>query len=809
MRTLWQDLRYGARMLMKKPGFTLTAIITLALGVGATTAIFTVVNAVLLRPPPYPEADRLVFVGQKYRGGISGAGEPKFLYWRERSRSFESLACYSSFGGAQGNLTGGDGAEYVRGLRVSEDFFRVFGIYPALGRAFTRAEDAPGGDRVAILSHGLWQRRFGGKKEILGQTVSFNDQPMTVVGVMPPQFRFETGVDLFTPMQTRQGAHTDPNASVVGRLKRGMTIDRADVELKAVAEQYREAFPREMQDGESVWTQPFQELSVRGVRRYLWILLGASGCLLLIACANVANLQLSRSSERRREIAVRMALGAGGGRIARQLLAENALLAMVGGAAGALLAVWGTDLLVAALPDDMLPSMAEIKADWRVLAFAFGAAIVTGLLFGLAPAWQARKVDVNSTLKEGGNKGGAARGRLRGALVVAEMALSLTLLIGAGLLARTFANLTSVEPGFDPRGVLTLQVVLDGPRYDTTRECAAFYRDALERVSRLPGVEAAAVINKLPLDWQFNAGIVFPEKPDQIQSVQFRMISPGYFRVMKIPLRQGRAFTDADDDGAPPVIIVNEAFARRFFDGQDPLARRLLVGTDAAAPAHQVVGVAADVKQEGLDEASPPMIFVPIPQMPDREMAIIRTFTPSHFAIRATGARRGLPSGLVDAVRRELAAVDATLAASQIHSMEEIVGRSIASQRFSMLLVGLFAGLGLSLAGVGVYGVVSYSVAQRTNEIGLRIALGAHSVDVIGLVLKQGLALAAIGVAIGVAASLALTRLMKGMLFGVNATDPLTFIMIVALLVGVALLACWLPARRAAKVDPMIALRCE
>lgn len=802
MNSLIRDLRYGARMLIKKPGFSLTAVLTLALGIGATTAIFTIVNAVLLRPLPYPEADRLVYVSQTYRGEFGGSGEPKFLFWREQSQSFEALACYSSYGGARGNLAGGDEAEYVRGLRVSEDFFGALGVYPALGRAFTRAEDTPGSERVAILSDDLWRRRFGGRKEVLGQTVSFNDQSITIVGILPPQFRFGSGVDLFTPMQARPNAHLDPNAEVVGRLKPGVTMEQAQAELKAIAEKYRAAFPRQMQEGESVGARGYQEFFVGDVRRHLWILLGAGGLLLLIACANVANLQLARSAARRREIAVRMALGAGAGRIARQLLAESALLATVGGAAGALLAVWGVDLLVAALPENLLPSVAEIKVDWRVLAFAFGAAIATGLLFGLAPAWQARKVDVNTTLKEGGNTGGAARGRLRGALVVAEVALSLALLIGAGLLARTFANLTGVAPGFDPRGVLTCQVALEGRRYDTTQEAAVFYRDALERISRLPGVEAAAVTNKLPLDWQFRMPVVLPEKPNQPHMAQFRMISPDYFRAMKIAMRQGRAFTDSDNAAAPPVIIVNQTFAQRFFDGQDPLARRVIIRRDAA---HQVVGVVADVKQEGLDKVSPPMVFVPIPQLPDRMMAIIRTFSPSYFTIRATVA----PHSLREAVKREIAAVDATAPISQIHSMEEIVGRSIASQRFNMLLVGLFAGLGLLLAAVGIYGVISYSIAQRTNEIGVRIALGARAADVVRLVLKQGLALAAVGVAIGLSASFALTRLMKSLIFGVSATDPLTFVVIALLLLVVALLACWIPARRAAKVDPMIALRVE
>ena len=412
---------------------------------------------------------------------------------------------------------------------------------------------------------------------------------------------------------------------------------------------------------------------------------------------------------------------------------------------------------------------------------------------------------MNSTLKEGGNKGGVARGRLRGALVVAEVALSLTLLVGAGLLARTFANLMGVAPGFDPSGVLTFQVMPDGPRYDTTQEAAAFYRDALERIGNLPGVESAAITNKLPLDWQFNSAIVFPEKPDKFESVQFRMISPDYFSVMKIPVRQGRAFTGADNVSAPPVAIVNDAFARRYFDGQNPFARQLSVGNVATDPPRQVVGVVADTKQMGLDSAAMPTVFVPIPQLPDQVMAVVRTFTPAHFTIRASAA----PAGFMNAVKREIAALDPTIAMTRVRSMEEIMRSAVASQRFNMLLVGLFAGLGLLLAGVGIYGVVSYSAAQRTNEIGIRIALGARAGDVVRLILKHGLALASVGVAIGLLASFALTRLMKGLLFGVSATDPLTFAAIALALVGVALLACWIPARRATKVDPMVALRRE
>jgi len=445
------------------------------------------------------------------------------------------------------------------------------------------------------------------------------------------------------------------------------------------------------------------------------------------------------------------------------------------------------------------------KVDWRVLAFAFAAAIATGLLFGLFPAWQARKVDVNTALKEHAGKGGTGRGRLRGALVVAEVALSLALLVGAGLLIRTFANLQGVAPGFDPHNVMTFQIALDGERYDTTNEAAAFYRDALERIGHLPGVEAAAVTNKLPLDWQFNMPVVFPDQPDKRQSAQFRMISPDYFRVMKIAVRQGRAFTDADNAAAPPVAIVNEAFVKRFFDGQNPFARQLSIGRGMNDPARQVVGVVGNVKQHGLDRPEPPMVFLPIPQMPDRLMATVRAFNSANFTVRTTAAAPGMSA----AIKREIAALDPTLALSQISSMEEITARSIATERFNMLLVGLFAALGMLLAAVGIYGVISYSVEQRSNEIGLRIALGAQTFDVIRLILKQGLALTSLGAAIGLAAAYGLTRLMKSLLFGVSATDPLTFVVIALLFVAVAMLACWIPARRATKVDPLVALRSE
>ncbi len=637
MQTLWQDLRYGVRMLLKHPGFTLTAVVTLALGIGANTAIFSVVNAVLLRPLPYPESERLMWIGQQFPYGLSAAGEPKFLFWREQSESFEAMTILSGFGGG-GNLAGGNEPEYVEGVRVSADFFRVFRVQPAAGRAFTKEEDLPRGERVAILSDGLWRRRFGADAGLIGKTIVLNDQSVTVIGVMPPHFQLRRKADLFTPMRPSLQGDPNPNATVVGRLKPGVTEAQARAELKLIAEKYRAANPNWMIKGETVGLQPYHELFTMNVQQLLWILLGAVGFLLLIACANVANLQLTRAAARQKEMAVRMALGAGGRRIVRQLLTEGVLLALAGGSVGLLLAVWGTDLLVAAVPENIISRPSEVSFDWRVLAFAFSAAIGTGVLFGLAPGLQAARVDVNASLKEGAGKGagGAARGRLRGALVVIEVALSLVLLVGSMLLIRTFANLRGVAPGFDPRNVLTFQVALNGERYDTTHEAAAFYRDALQRIRSVPGVEAAAVTNVLPLEAQFRTGIYFTDRPNDPRMAQFRIITPEYFRVMKIAVQQGRAFTESDNAGAQSVAIVNEAFVRSYLGGMNPFEQQLTVGRTVDDLPRRIVGVVADQKQFSLASQAPPMVFVPITQTPDRLMRSVRRFVAAYITVRTT-----------------------------------------------------------------------------------------------------------------------------------------------------------------------------
>jgi putative ABC transport system permease protein len=803
MASFFHDLRFGLRILFRKFGFTIIAILTLALGIGATTAIFSVVNAVLLRPLPYPEAERLMFVGQQYRGGRGAAGEPKYLFWREQQQSFESLTCFSTVGTRGGNLSGGSEAEFVEVLRVSEEFFRVFGLSPAMGRTFTKEEDTPGGARVAILSHSVWRNRFGADTGLVGKTVTLNDQQITVIGVMPPQFERGFRHDVYVPLQAAPNRNVNPNSEVVGRLKPGVTLEQAQAEMKLIADRYRTISPKEMQDGESIYVQPYRNQFTNNIKQWLWVLLGAVLFLLLIACANVANLQLTRAAARQREIAVRMALGAGGGRIMRQLLTEGLLLALMGGAAGLLLAIWGTELLIAFAPEGLLPSVADVRLDWRVMLFALGAAIGTGFLFGLAPAWQARKVDVNTALKENASKGSSARGRLRGALVVAEIALSLMLLVGAGLLLRTFANLLNVPPGFDAKNVLTFQVALNGNRYDTNAESAQFYQAALDRVRTLPGVEAAAITNKLPLDWQFNMAVTFADKPDDYKSVQFRTISPDYFKVMKIAMRQGRDFTFSDNAASAPVAIVNEAFVQKFADGKDPFARQFSIGRDDALK--QIVGIVADTKQMGLDSPALPTVFLPLAQLSDKLMATTRAFNYTYFAVRTNID----PATMQATLKQAMAAVDSTLPLAGFRTMDDLMTRSVSSQRFYMLLLALFALLGLILAAVGIYGVMSYAVAERTNELGIRLALGASPRDVLRLMLKHGLQLATIGLGIGLAGAFGLTRVMKGFLFGISATDPLTFASIALLLLAVASLACYLPARRATKVDPLVALRYE
>lgn len=808
MHTLLQDLRYAIRMLLKKPGFALIAIVTLAFGIGANTAIFTVVNAVLLRPLPYPESERLMEAGRAFPGSddVSDLSEPKFLFLRDHNQSFQAVTATQEMG-SNTYLFDESETEYIRGVIVSADFFRVLGVLPASGRGFTKQEDSPAGERVVILSDGLWRRRFGSEPGLIGKTIALNGNAYAVVGIMPPGFEYFGAQDVFLPMRANPASKNEGhNWRVIGRLKQGVTTDQARAELNFLFDKFRETYPQQVQRNETFGARNWRVNMTSNVRELLWILLGAVSFVLLIACANVANLQLTRAAARQKEMAIRRALGGGSWRLIRQLLTEGVVLALMGGFGGLLLAIWVLDAMRKLVPQGMIPRADEISLDWRVLAFCLVASLLTGIVFGLAPAWHMLRVDVNGALKEGVSKisAGSARGRLHSVLVVVEVALALALTVGAGLLLRTFANLRNVEPGFEARNLLSFQISPRGKNYDTVSKINDLYLRGLERLRGLPGVEAAAVTNKLPLDAQFNLPYRLANRSEFAGAVQYRLISPEYFRAMKMSVRQGRQFDHNDTTGAEAVVIVNEAFARRNLGGGEALGQQLCIGCEQFGdPAmRRVVGVVNDTKQRSLDEASPATVFVLMTQAPEGTRG---NLAQSSFVVRTTGD----PMLLSAAIQSEMRQLDPGLPVRNLRSMEQLVSRSIAPQRFNLSLLSLFAALGLVLAAVGIYGVMAYSVSQRTHEIGLRMALGAQARDVLKLVVKQGIALALVGVVLGLIASFALTRLMKNLLFGVSATDPAILAGVALLLTGVALLACYIPARRATKVDPLVALRYE
>jgi putative ABC transport system permease protein len=806
---MFQDLRYGVRMLVKNPVFTSVAILTLALGIGANTAIFSVVNAALLRPLPYPDSERLMQAGRAFIGSDVASdlsvSEPKFIFLRDNNESFEAVAATQEMG-PNVYLSDENQTEYIRGLIVSADFFRVLGVPPASGRSFTQEEDSPNGERVVILGDGLWRRRFGADDRMLGKTIMLNGTTRTVVGIMPIGFECFGIQDVFVPMRANPASQNEGhNWEVIGRLKPGVTPEQARSDLHLVFEKFRETYPRMADPKETFGVMNWRAKMTSSVRELLWILLGAVGFVLLIACANVANLQLTRAASRQKEMAIRMALGAGGGRLLRQLLTEGVTLALLGGGVGLLLALWGMKAMLAMVPAGMLPRAGEINLDGRVLAFALGASLLAGIVFSLAPALQVLQVDVNGALKEGGGKtgAGAPRGRLRKVLVVVEVALALTLTVGAGLLLRTFANLRGVEPGFEAHNVLTFEIAPRGKNYDTVAKLNDLYRRALEVSRSLPGVEAVALTNKLPLDRWFNLPYRLAGQSEWSGSTEYRLISPDYFSVMKMAVRQGRLFNESDTAGAEPVMIVNEAFARRNFAGVEPLGQQLCVGCEYGdAAQRRVVGVVNETKQQSLSEAAPATVYIPLAQAAEK---VRQAMQQASILLRTAGD----PLLLSAAIQNEMRQLEPNAPVRNVRSLDQLIGRSIAPQRFNLSLLSLFAGLGLLLAAVGIYGVMAYSVTQRTHEIGIRMALGAQSRDVLKLVVGQGMALALVGVVLGLLASVGLTRLLKSLLFGVSATDPLTFAAIALLLTLVAMLACYLPARRATKVNPLTALRHE
>ena len=803
MGTLWQDTKYGARVLLKSPGFALVSVLTLALGVGATTAIFSVVNAVLLRPLPYPQPERIVQVWENNhrRGWLTDPVSPlNFVAWEEQAKSFESLAAYEYENFV---LTGGGEPERVSGALVSRKFFDVMGVKPAAGRSFAPEEDVKGGPRVAVISRRLAERQFGAGAEAVGRTLTLNNQSYAVVGVMPAGFQFPSrSTDLWaTPAVDRSRPRSDHFLYSVGRLRPGVALDEAQAEMDGIAARLAEQFPDTNRDFGVTLVSLHEQVTGKS-RRALLVMLGAVGLMLLIACANVANLLLARATARRREIAVRAALGAGRWRIARQLLTESLLLAVLGGGSGLLLAAWGVDLLGSAAARS-LPRAAEIGIDTRAFAFALGASVFTGLLFGLAPAVSFSSPDLNQSLKEGGGGAlkGSRRSRLQGALVVAEIALALVLLVGAGLLVKSYARLQAVDPGFRADGVLTFQIALPETKYETEESQAEFYARALEKIRAVPGVEGAGLVSDLPFSGSRTSrsfeieGRARAEGADSLNA-DYRKASPGYFGALGIALLRGRQFSERDGGGAPPVAVVNEALARKFFPGEEVLGKRVVFREGDRDVAREMVGVVADLKHDDLTGRRAPEIYVPVAQHANPWM---------FAAARGTVEPRSLAGALRAAVRE----VDADQPIHNVTTMRQRLEDSVAPQRFNAALLAFFASVALALACVGVFGVMSYTVAQRTHEIGIRMALGALPRDITRLVVGQGLRLALAGALVGVAAAMALTRLMAGLLFEVRPADPTVFAGLALLLAGAALLACYLPSRRAAKVDPLVALRDE
>jgi putative ABC transport system permease protein len=804
--SMFRDLHFGFRLLARQPAFTSIALLTLTLGIGANTAIFSLINSVLLRPLPYPEADRLVWLTEQAdRIPTRWISYPNFLDWRERNQSFESIALTR---GWQVTLTGDGEAQSINARLVSADYFRVMGTRPMLGRDFNSNEDTFGAPRVVALSHAFWQSQYGGDPDIVGKTITLDNQSFTVIGIMPPEFQHQGPPALWIP--TEQVA--EPGSGwfsrdvrvagfVIGRLKPHLTIEQARADMKSIEQQLISEYAMQ-NGGNTIQVVTLQESIVGDSRQLLLLLFAAVGAVLLIACANVANLLLARAATRRKEFAIRVAMGASRARVLRQLLIESVLLAVAGGALSLLLAGWCLDLLMRFAPQN-LPRMAGVTIGWQVLGFTLGLSVLTGIIFGIAPAWQSTKIDLHETLKESGRTTTDARsGRLRNAFAVGEVALAMVLLVGSGLLIKSLVRLMASDPGFNSHNVLTMRV-LPRQAYKSRPQLKQFYSQMLERITALPGVEAASVLNDdlpgLEPGWQNDInpevdGQYLKIKPGELINVDWGIVSADYFKTMGIPVKQGRSFTPQEAAFGARVVLVDEQLARRFWPEGDAVGKHIKY--DSPDP-HEIVGVVGDVRNYGSEVLGRIKIYTPFERWP---------LPSATLAVRTTGVD---PTNLIQSIKGEVQTINPSVPIDEIATLDDRLAQNIAPRRFITGLLGVFAGVALVLAAIGIYGVMSYSVTERTHEIGVRRALGAQDRDVLAAVMRRGLMLTLIGTAIGGVASFTLSRVLANLLFGVSALDPLTFAGVSLLLAIVALLACFVPARRATKVDPMVALRYE
>jgi predicted permease len=805
-----QDLRFSLRVLGKAPGFTLAAVAALALGIGANTAIFTVVNAVLLKPLSYPDAERMVDFPAQVTGLANSLHSiPEFHFFERQKSIFKDVVAYDNAGPGF-NLTGGH-PEQVHGIHVTEGYFRLYGAPLAQGRTFTPLEDSPHGGKVVVLSYSLWQRRFGGDPSVVGKAISLGNEPYTIVGVIGRDFVAEPQADLWLPFQF-EPASTDQNLffEVTGLLQPGVTVAQANAELLAANPEYHREYPNTDWRGQFT-VGPLRDSIIGDARNSLLMILGAVGLVLLIACANVANLLLVRATVRKREFALRSALGAGRGRIVSQLLTESVLLSLGGGIAGLALGIVGMRALLAVSPAG-LPRIGEdgsaIGIDWRVLGFTLAVSLLTGILFGLFPAFSASRTDLNSTLKESSNRSGTGfrQSKARSVLVIGEVSLAMVLLIAAALLIRTFIALHDVGPGFDAHNVLTMEMSLNGQRYQSTAGVAQLLRDGRDRLNALPGVEVGAAGFWLPNDVEDGSAFQIAGRPDKKGAcgTQWMSVTPGYLSLFKIPVLRGRDFTENDKAGAPNVVLINEALARKCWPNEDPLGQHIMDGNEVGG-VESVVGIVADSHNSGLGRPADPMMMIPIAQVTDGYNAAYANIQPLFWVVRT----KGDPHLAVPAVSEQLRIASAGFPVGHIRTMDEVMGRSTARQSFNMLLLTIFGAVALVLAAIGIYGLMAYSVEQRTQELGIRMALGADRGAIRNMVVWQGMRLALAGVVVGIAAAFGLTRLIASFLFGIKPWDPAVFVAVPLVLAAVALLAVWLPAARASRIDPMQALRAE